>query len=140
MLIRYNKRKKKNLLQSLCLFICVHCSCYVAVSIWNYIIEHDCWITRYQYYTSILCFVNQIFLVFMLANSLQSMCPLPLYYIWEPLNPLPTSLQSVPISASVGPQVWSLYEQFSTLEMLTKARRWHFSWKRKVSLGMSHSW
>lgn len=65
----------------------------------------------------------KVVFVFMLGNLLQSTCPLPLYYIWELLIPLLTSLQSLPISAVVDLQVWSLYEQFSTLEMLTKAKR-----------------
>lgn len=135
-----NKRKTKQQISSPhFVYTCAHCSFYVAVPVWN---KNWVWLlkTRYQYYTIILCFMVQIVLVFMLANSLQSTCLLPLYYIWEPLTPLPTSLQSVPINAPVGPQVWSLYEQFSTLEMLMKARRWPFSWKRKVSLGMSQLW
>lgn len=70
-----------------------------------------------------LLYVFKVVLVFMLGNLLQSTCPLPLYYIWEPLIPLLTSLQSLPINAVVDLQVWSLYEQFSTLEMLMRAKR-----------------
>lgn len=59
----------------------------------------------------------------MIADSLQSSCPLLLYYIWEPLIPLPTSFQAPLIIVAVVQQVWSLYDQFCTLEMLMKARR-----------------
>jgi len=59
----------------------------------------------------------------MLANSLQSLCPLLLYYIWEPPIPPPTSLQLPFITVAAVQQVLSLYDQFYTLEMLTKARR-----------------
>jgi hypothetical protein len=64
-----------------------------------------------------------MFLVFMLGNLLQSTCPLPLYYIWALQIPMLKSLQSLLINAAADLQVWSLYEQFSTLEMLMKAKR-----------------